>query len=64
MVLFLKLKWFYSVETQQEPTIISTIKQLHVSVFSRPSSGKHFPVEGKIVSPYTLWDSIMFTWCA
>jgi len=64
MVLFLKVKWFNSVETQQEPTIVSTIEWLHDSVFSRPSSGQHFAVESKLISPHTLWDPIMFKWCA
>jgi hypothetical protein len=36
-----KIKWFYSVETQQSHTII----WLRVSVFSIPSSGQYFPVE-------------------
>ena len=34
-----KIKWFYSVETQQQHTIISTLVWLHVSVSSRQSSG-------------------------
>ena len=32
---------------------------LHVSVFSRTSSGQYFPVECKIGEHYTLWDPIL-----
>ena len=56
----LKIKWFYSVETEQYHTIISTLVWLHVSVFSRPSSGQYFPVKGKIRAHYTQWDPIIF----
>jgi hypothetical protein len=45
MCLIFKIKWFYSVETQQYHTIISILVWLRVSVLSRPSSGQHFPVE-------------------
>ena len=44
----LKIKWCYSVETQQRHTIISTLVWLHVSVFSRPSSDQYFTVEGTV----------------
>jgi len=54
-VVFLKLKirWFYSIETQQQLTNISSPVCLQVSVFSRPFSGKHFRIEGTIVVHYT-----------
>jgi hypothetical protein len=29
---------------------------LHVSVFSRPSSGQYFPAEGTVGAHHTLWD--------
>ena len=60
----LKIKRSYSVETQQKHTIIIISVWLHVSVFSRPSSGQYFPVEGTFGAPYTLWDRIMSTGCA
>ena len=59
-----KIKWFYSVETQKQHTIISTLVWLHVPVFSRPSSGQYFAVEGTVGAHYTLWDPILFTGCA
>jgi hypothetical protein len=62
--LILNIKWRYSVQTEQQHTIISTAVWLHVSVFSRTSSGQYLPVEGTIGGHYTLWDSIQFTGCA
>jgi len=59
-----KIKWFYSIETQQKDTITSTLVRLHVSVFSRPSSGQNFSVECTIGAHCTLWDPILFTGCA
>jgi hypothetical protein len=59
-----KIKWFYSVKTQQQHTIFTTLIWLHVSVFSRPSSGQYFPVEGTIDAHYTLWDPMLFIGCA
>ena len=37
---------FYSVQIQHYHTIIGTQVWLYVSVFSRSSSGQHFPVDG------------------
>jgi hypothetical protein len=50
-----KIKWFYSGQTQGWRTIISTLVLLHVSVFSRPSSGQHFSVVCTVDAHYTLW---------
>jgi len=36
---------------------------LHVSVFSRPSSGQYFPVEGTVGAHYTLWDPMPLLCC-
>ena len=36
---------------------------LHVAVFSGPSSGQYFPVEGTIGAHYTLWDPMLFRMC-
>jgi len=49
---------FYSVGIQQQHTIISIPVWLHVSIFSRPSSDQHFPVDGKIGAHYTLDPSL------
>jgi hypothetical protein len=38
--------------------------RLYVPVFSRPSSGQHFPVEGIIGAHYTVWYPILFSGCA
>jgi hypothetical protein len=54
-----KIKWFYSVQTQQYHTIISTLVWLHISAFSRPSSGQYFPVKGTIRAHNTLRNPIM-----
>jgi hypothetical protein len=59
--ILLKIKYFYSLETQQKHTNISTPLWLHVSLFSRSSSGQYIPVEGTIGAHYTLWDPIKFT---
>ena len=48
MLPILNIKWFYFVETQQKHSIINSLVRLHVSVFARPSSGQHFPVEDTI----------------
>ena len=58
-----KIKWFYSVKTQQQHTIISTLVWLHVLFLSRPSSGQYFPAEGTFGVHYTVWDLILFTGC-
>jgi hypothetical protein len=59
-----QIKWFYPVETQKLHTTISTPVWLHVSVFSKQSSGQYLPVEGTIGVQYALWDPILFTGCA
>jgi hypothetical protein len=59
---FTQIKCFFPpVKTQPQHTIVSTLIWLNVSVFSRPSGGQYFPVEGTIGAHYTLWDPIPFT---
>jgi hypothetical protein len=51
----LKIKWFYSVEKQQQHPIISTLLRIHGSPFSRPSSDQYFPAEVTIGGiPYCI----------
>jgi len=64
VLLILNIKWCYSVQTQQWHTIISTLVWLQVSAFSRPSSGQYYPIEGKHVVCYRIWDPILFMGCA
>jgi hypothetical protein len=62
--LILKIKWRYSIETQQQHTMISSQVWLHVSAFSGPSSDQYIPVEDKSVCtirygiPYCLKDCV------